>query len=282
MSDPAGTFTTQPERCFFNAPFAALADGLIDDFIRLGLQPEIGLEGDVLYRYRQAEFAEIAAVLHAHGLGCTLHAPFFDLAPGALDKEILRVTRAKLAAAFDLVEIFAPRRVVCHLGFEDNKHGYKEEPWRAASLETWRRFAAAARGQGSLLVLENTYERTPAHHRLILETLAADGLEAGLCLDCGHLNAFAAVSWQDWLPAMNPWLRHLHLHDNDGRRDRHLAIGRGTFDFPGLFAFLHRHALSPTLTFEPHGEDELMGTLDALERRGIVHFPTTRNRKTTP
>ena len=63
---------------------------------------------------------------------------------------------------------------------------------------------------------------------------------------------------------MSPWLAHLHLHDNNGRRDEHLGIGRGKFDFQGLFKFLTKHDLQPLITLEPHSEDDLWVSLRAL------------------
>jgi len=264
------TFVTTPGRCFFNAPFAALGAGLLDTFLTHGLQPEIGLEGDVLYRCQRREFEEVADALKAHGIGCTLHAPFFDLAPGALDREVLRVTRDKLAAAFDLVPLFRPKVIVCHLGYEADKHGYKLEEWFAASLGTWRLLLPMAARHGAVMVLENTYETTPEQHLRLLE--AIDSPQAGFCLDTGHLNSFAACSWGQWLPRMSPWLRHLHLHDNDGSADQHRAPGRGTFDFAGLFAFLAQNGLTPTVTFEPHTEDDMWRTIEAAARMGVVRL----------
>ena len=87
-------------RCFVNAPFNYLEEHL-SDFIAENLQPEIGLEGDVLYRKSKDDFTVVARTLHENGLSCTLHAPFFELSVGALDKNSRQVSRAKLKKAFD-------------------------------------------------------------------------------------------------------------------------------------------------------------------------------------
>lgn len=253
-------------RCFVSFPFRRLQQEL--DFVLANrLQPEIGLEGDVLYTATATEYREVARTLETAGLSCTLHAPFFDLAPGALDEKILAASRAKLSLAFGLIKIFRPISVVCHLSYEQNKQGYKEEAWFAAALATWRELLAVAEAGNARLMLENTYETGPGQHLRMLRTLASPA--AGFCFDAGHTLAFAKGHWQDWFPAMLPWLGQLHIHDNNGERDEHLPPGRGIFDFPGFSAFLRDNRLAPILTLEAHNEAFIRESLEALERMRI-------------
>ena len=102
------TYQHITSRCFINFPFRRLQQEM-DLVLAHRIQPEIGMEGDTLYTATEAEYLEVAQALAQAGLGCTLHAPFFDLAPGALDAKILAVTREKLKRAFDLIDIFKPR-----------------------------------------------------------------------------------------------------------------------------------------------------------------------------
>ena len=250
-------------RCFINFPFRRLQQEL-DFVLAHRIQPEIGLEGETLYSTTAAEYRRVAKSLAEAGLGCTLHAPFLDLAPGALDENILAATRSKLDKAFDLIEIFRPTSVVCHLNYEANKHADKESAWFAASLATWRGLLAQAAALQVPLMLENTYETGPQQHEKMLAALSSP--LARFCLDVGHVAAFAKNSWQDWLPAMAPWLGQLHLHDNHGDRDAHLAPGRGSFDFSGLLSYLKGQRLHPLVTLEPHTEDDLWESLAALDR----------------
>lgn len=255
-------YTAITSRCFVNAPWYELKERYLDLFINHRIQPEIGLEGLCVYEESAEEFQKIAAILRDNKLACTLHAPFFDLAPGGLDPEILKASRNKLRKAFSLIEIFKPKSVVCHLNFEENKQGYKKEEWKRSALETWQKLTQIATEQGCLLMLENTYENTPDAHETILSGLHSSN--AGFCLDVGHLMSFAKTPWQDWLPRLSPWLGQLHLHDNDGENDQHLGLGLGTFDFKGLFQFLAAHKLQPLVTLEPHSENDLWQALEYL------------------
>lgn len=271
MTEPLGLGTPLAEqyphltgRLFVNGPFERLRQGLLARFLHHGIRPEIGLEGNCLYDRPLAEFEEMAAALRRAGLACTLHAPFGDLAPGASDPGVRSASRRKLQKALALIEIFAPVAIVCHLGYEENKHAWKQADWLAHSLETWQQLLTVAEPAGVPLMLENTYEQSPAIHREILTRLDSPG--ARFCLDVGHTLAFAGNSWRDWLPALSPWLGHLHLHDNRGGRDEHLAVGQGIFDFTGLFGYLRQAGLRPTITLEPHREADLVASLVALDK----------------
>lgn len=268
---PERPFGLLLSRLFINAPFARLRDDQLGVFLEKRLQPEIGLEGACLYENSVEDFRRVARAFKNEGLACTIHAPFCDLAPGATDPGVLAATRAKLRKAFDLIAIFEPRSIVCHLGYEENKHGFRQAEWLANSLETWQHLLPIAAAQQVPIAFENTYETSPEQHRQILTAL--DSPAACFCLDVGHVMAFAKNSWPDWLPALAPWLAQLHLHDNAGAGDDHLAIGAGRFDFSGLFRYLRQQRLRPLITLEPHQEEGLWASLQALARLELPDAP---------
>ena len=257
-----GQFAAITAQCFINAPFAQLQQGLLPLFLNHRLRPEIGLEGDCLWSTSREEFQAVADQLREHDLACTLHAPFTDLAPGGTDPRIREITRDKLRRAVALADLFQPRAIVCHLGYDDHKHSYKFSNWLSHSLDTWNELLDLAAGTGTPLMLENTYEATPEIHRILFTELA--GRNVGFCLDVGHLTAYAHSTWQAFLDTLLPWLRHLHLHDNKGQRDEHIAVGQGCFPFAELFAFLRQQQLRPLITLEPHSEQDLWQSLQAI------------------
>ncbi len=256
-------YSALTEHCFINAPFERLQKDLLDLFLEHRLQPEIGLEGNCLWDLGDDDFTRIAGTFHDQNLSCTLHAPFHDLVPGGFDKRMIELSRKKLARAFALLKVFKPQAIVCHLGFEQNKHGSQVERWLETSIATWTPLVDTAGAAGTRVMFENTYETDPSIHRLLLSAL--DSQNIGFCLDTGHLTAFAGTSWQPWLAQLSPWLGQLHLHDNNGKNDQHIAVGAGLFDFQSLFDHLEKEKLSPLITLEPHSEKDLWLSLKNIE-----------------
>jgi sugar phosphate isomerase/epimerase len=162
--------------------------------------------------------------------------------------------------------VFKPQSIVCHLGFEENKHWSKFDRWLATSLETWQHLLEIADRYNTPVMFENTYETSPEVHRILFQQLDAPHL--GFCMDTGHLTAFAHTSWQPWLEQLSPWLGQLHLHDNNGQGDNHLALGLGTFNFQSLFTSLNKGPL-PLLTLEPHSKEDLRQSLDYIQKTSL-------------
>ena len=253
-------------QCFVNIPCAEFNN--YKSLLRQHrINPEIGLEGDVVYTFGKQDFQNIATFLSQEGLRCTLHAPFNDMLPGATDRYVLQATREKLRHCFDLIEILKPCSVVCHLGYLDCVHSYNLDGWLANSLETWEKLLLVAENQATPVMFENTYETGPRIHKKILEAL--DSPYARFCLDVGHLLAFAGTPWQEWLDCLAGWLGQIHLHDNHGSKDEHLPIGGGKFDFAGLFSYLKLRDIEPLITLEPRSERGLWDSLNALDRLAL-------------
>lgn len=65
---------------------------------------------------------------------------------------------------------------------------------------------------------------------------------AGFALDVGHAQIMGC------LPAfLKERIGHVHLHDNDGRSDDHLAVGAGTVDFAAVMAAVGASGIDPVI-----------------------------------
>ncbi|MCG6916641.1 MAG: sugar phosphate isomerase/epimerase [Deltaproteobacteria bacterium] len=245
-----------------NAPYRQLVDRYLELFIKYSINPEIGFDAFALDTKSEATMAEVARLLAENGRTVTFHGPFMDLAPGGLDETIRKATLQRLQRTMDLVPLFAPGSVVFHAGYDASRyHGHREE-WLSKSLATWELLTEMAEEMGVAIYLENVYEQTPEMILTLIERLSSEYL--GFCLDVGHMNVFGEAPLAEWLDALGPHLREVHLHDNDGRSDSHAAIGSGTVPFEELFQYLRHLEMKPLITLEPHEEATLWASLESL------------------
>ncbi len=248
-----------------NIPFTMLYENCLEAFIEIGLNPEIGLDAAALDRFSLADFSGIAQEFHKNSRTVTLHGPFIDLSAGSPDPVVRRITRQRLEQLLELVPLFKPQSVVCHAGYDAKRYGYFKDAWMENSIELWAWMAGRLAANGSRLMLENVYEDGPTDIHLLFERLKKPGV--GFCLDTGHLVAFGQSGMATWLKVLGPYLGQLHLHDNLGNRDEHLALGNGTIDFSIIFKFLKkRKPTPPIITLEPHQERELWPSLEYLAK----------------
>ncbi len=245
-----------------NIPFAFLWAGYLKRFLARGLNPEIGLDAYSLGHYPPRAFGAAARAFQQAGRQITLHGPFQDLAPGALDDGVLAATRRRLRQAFRYLAVFRPTAVVCHLGYEDRHYHWDRANWLSRAAATWKEMAARAARHGALVMLENVYETEP---EIFLEVLArVNAANLKVCLDVGHLLAFSTGDFPRWLQTLTPVIGQLHLHDNRGRADEHLALGAGRVPLAETLSYLAQHRCRPLITLEPHQEDSLEPSLEHL------------------
>jgi len=71
-------------------PFRLLKDKYLPLVLENRINPEIGIDAQVIDTYSRKDFTEMASLLQQEGLLITLHGPFYDLVPGGIDKKILK------------------------------------------------------------------------------------------------------------------------------------------------------------------------------------------------
>lgn len=228
------------------------------------LQPEVACQEINLDLLDFAQLRECAAALSAAHLGTTLHAPFAGFYPGSSRRRIYKYSRDLALKSLLLAEAIGAKRVIFHPGLPYGSSAKQIDRWLQQNITFWPEFIALAEAQECCICIENIYETEPDALLQLCREMASPWF--GHCFDIGHWNIFGTVKLQYWLDQMAPWLKHLHLHDNDGEQDQHLPIGRGYVSFSTLFHWLTENGCSPSFTLEAHNLPDLDTSLAALSR----------------
>lgn len=245
------------DRLHVHVPCNLLAEHL-DFLLERHLQPEIALKADDLEK--PSDILEACCRrLDDAGLGITMHGPFMDLNPGALEPLVKEATLRRFRQTLVLAKSCNARLTVFHPGFDRWHYGGRSEPWLEASLDFWPVIIEQAADQNCHLALENIFDVSPQPLADLLRELNSPWV--GHCFDIGHWNLFAEVSLEEWFSALGDRLVHLHLHDNDGTSDAHLPIGEGNINFSSLFELLGPMQKSLFATLEVHSKPGLLRSL---------------------
>lgn len=192
----------------------------------------------------------------------TIHAPFMDLSPGAVDSKVRAVTMERFFHVMNIAENLKVKAIVFHSGYEKWKYALNIDLWLEQSLLTWRPLVKKAEEIGAKIAIENIFEDEPENLRLLMEKMGNNSF--GICFDSGHFNLFSKVSLEDWLRCLKPYIFELHLHDNNKTSDQHLPIGEGTFDFGKLFSTMKGRDLIYTL--EAHNPEDAKKSMRQLNK----------------
>jgi sugar phosphate isomerase/epimerase len=195
----------------------------------------------------------------------SIHAPFMDLSPAAVDSKVRRATVDRFSHVLDIAEMLMPKTVVFHSGYEKWKYALNVDLWLEKSLLTWRPLLERALSLGVKIAIENIFEDEPSSLKLLMKQMGSAAF--GVCFDTGHCNLFSKVPLHEWMNELTPHIVELHLHDNDRSADQHLPIGEGSFDFGTFFSRLGRTEC--VYTIEAHTPERVRKSIEYLRTRGI-------------
>lgn len=192
----------------------------------------------------------------------SIHAPFIDLSPAAIDSLVRKVTMERFSHVLSLSEILHARAIVFHSGYEKWKYALHVNLWLEKSLITWHEINKRAYDAGIKVAIENIFEEEPSNLKLLMENMSSDNF--GVCFDTGHFNLFSKVPIETWMDSLNPYIVELHLHDNDRTSDQHLPVGDGTFDFQKFFSLLQKSDVIHTI--EGHTPENVIKSIEYLKK----------------
>ncbi len=189
---------------------------------------EISADGN--YRLDNPKaFAEILEIIETTVLAVSVHAPYTDLNIGSLNEPIYRESVRQLqicvTKAAEITDI-----VTIHPGYV-SPHGrlVPDKVWNLHK-EALRQIGATGIDCGVRVCLENMPKipdflcmEADEHYGMIE---GVDGIYA--TIDLGHANTTGQLG--TYLKRIGT-ATHLHIHDNHGRSDEHLALGSGTIDW---------------------------------------------------
>jgi sugar phosphate isomerase/epimerase len=193
----------------------------------------------------------------------TLHAPFMDMNPGAVDPMVRSVTDVRFRQLLNVAAIVKPRAAVFHAAYDRWRYGGRRDIWFNNSIDTWRKVMETASKIGMRVAVENVFDEDPEALSMLIE--AVNTPEFGFCFDTGHFNLFSTLSMEQWFDSLGRHLVEVHLHDNDGTADSHWALGRGEIDFEKFFALLDAHGKVPVYTIEAHDEADIETSLHKVK-----------------
>ncbi|HQB37861.1 MAG TPA: sugar phosphate isomerase/epimerase family protein [Deltaproteobacteria bacterium] len=219
------------------------------------INPEIYFSAEALECCDHSVLKQQAALLREAGLSVTLHAPHMDLNPGSLDPYIRNATARRFEELFRAAELLCPKVMVFHPGYDELRYGDYRQAWLDNSIAFWRPMVARASGVGTVIAVENIFDKEPS---VLAELLEAIGDPCFChCFDAGHWHMFNTVSMEAWFERLGHFVAEAHIHDNHGVRDEHLPPGEGTIDFRLLFSLLEQHAPQAVWTLEAHTQERL-------------------------
>lgn len=189
-----------------------------NDFFIPDVMDDEKLTDDIVSRYKAHKLPEY----------CTMHGAFFDVLIFSSDKKIRRVSEERVIQSLDTARKIGARGVVFHTNHTSDLTSEQYVlGWLERNEEFWRK--VLPRYPDLEIYMENMFDRTPDMLCGIAERLS-DVSNFGVCFDYAHAVVFGS-DIDSWVDAVSPYVKHIHINDNDLKSDLHLAVGDGMINW---------------------------------------------------
>ena len=199
----------------------------------------------------------------------TLHGAFIDISVHSEDSLIRKVSRFRVRQSMEIAQEMGVRGVVFHTGllasFNDKKY---RESWLEANVEFWTDILEEYKNQS--VYMENMFDWNS--RELVQLTKAMQNSDRfGICLDYAHAAVFGQEdSPEIWFQETAPYIRHMHINDNDLVKDMHLPLGDGIIDWNRFFNLMEEYQIEASVLLEMVGWEKQLRSLEYLESKGFL------------
>jgi sugar phosphate isomerase/epimerase len=194
----------------------------------------------------------------------TFHGPFGDLNCGSYDPMIREVSRNRMELAYQTACQLQATHIVFHHGYVPRTSYPKN--WISRFVQFWKSFLDGM-PENMYFHLENMLELSPDMMAETIDTISDRRVSA--CFDVGHAHCNSTTPVLNWIDKLGTRIGYVHLHDNNGTSDQHLAIGEGNIPFDFVCKALNEHAPDAIWALEMHTQG-VKKSYDWLRQNGFV------------
>jgi sugar phosphate isomerase/epimerase len=165
-------------------------------------------------------------IIGSMNIEITVHGPFSDLNPASVNDAIWNETIRQIKQCVELSADFS-KIVVVHPGILSPLGTQMPDETWTRNVDALKELCRHAEEYGVTLCLENMPDmekllcRTPHE---IFGMMECVGGNIGMTFDAGHSNTMRNTA--DFLKEKSKFT-HVHIHDNHGKKDEHLELGKG-------------------------------------------------------
>jgi len=199
----------------------------------------------------------------------SMHGVYEDLYPASRDPNIVEVAEKRFKGSVDIAKKVGAESVIFHPNYNPlvRTAAYRKN-WISHSVNFWGGFLKNVKGKMTIY-LENLWEDEPSLLKEVIDGVGSDKLK--ICFDTGHANTSSKVPILQWFEVLKDRIGYIHLSDNNGWEDQHLALGEGNIKWEEFFGKMKELKLKPDMCIEADTRIESsVKSRDVLKKYGVL------------
>lgn len=200
----------------------------------------------------------------------TLHGAFLDIAIHSSDARIREISDLRMRQSMNIAKELGIRGVIFHTNLIAN---FYDKTYRQNWLDTNLQYFStlAAEYPNIEIFIENMFDLEPDMFAAFGAAAASECPALHLCLDVAHAN-LSHASLEEWMAAAHPYIRHIHINDNDGHFDLHQAVGTGGINWQDFDKLMRHYQMDSSLLIETNTVARQQESLSFLEKNHFYPF----------
>lgn len=197
----------------------------------------------------------------------TVHGAFYDVIPFSMDPRIREVAELRVEQSIRSAKEIGAKAVVFHTNYNPFLHTVNyNKTWLDVNETYWSR--VLEHHSDVNIYLENMFDATPDMMEELSRRLCRY-TNYGVCLDYAHASLSKAEP-EEWAKRLGKFVKHVHINDNDGISDLHLAWGDGVIDRQGFYECYERYLQGATVLIETSVHENKVRSLERLGNEGFL------------
>ena len=192
----------------------------------------------------------------------SIHGAFIDMNPVSGCAGIAEVSKKKFDESCELAKAVGAKNVVFHSSCYPNLRGKYLEGWADRSAEYYTELSER---YGLKIFIENSFDLDAEPLRALMDRIKSD--DVGVCLDIGHVN-LSRRPIDDWFESLGSRIKYIHISDNTGYSDDHIALGQGTAEVKKASEYW-RYLGDVPITLEVGDLNNIILSLEYINENGL-------------
>lgn len=194
---------------------------------------------------------------------CTSHGAFLDVTVFSDDAKILEASDYRVEQSLSIAEELGAKAVIFHTNYIPN---FNLESYRQGfvdrNYEYWSR--KLEKYSSLRIYMENMFDTDWTLLARLAERFMSQE-RFGVCFDYAHAHVFGDVEDIDgWVNGLAPYVRHLHINDNDLKADLHLALGDGQINWERFCSYRESVFKDATVLIETRKLENIKKSLEYI------------------
>ena len=205
-----------------------------------------------------SNYKEFKDLLPSYDLHYSVHAPICDINIASICDPVRKASMKETLDTIKAANKLGIDRATIHPGLSSMSVHDIEYRYLVHAKESMKELDKAQSEYGVSLAIENMPDmyfflgRTASELKEIV-----DGTDLGICFDIGHANTAGQIDAM--IDTFGDRITNIHIHDNCGKKDEHLTIGKGSIDFSAIMPrlrFYNRNYVIESKTYESAAESQ--------------------------